>query len=326
MVADIGGTHARFAIAQIADGKLVSLGETVTLATDDYADLQSAWFAFAETIGRSLPNSAAMALAAPITNSSTKLTNNSWIIDPGTLNDELELDQHMLLNDFSAVAHTVDSVGTEHFSHLAGPEGALPESGVISVIGPGTGLGVAILVRQDGRNIVLPTEGGHLGFSPLDSFEDALFQRLRDQHGRVSVERIVSGPGLRMIYEQLSKIEGREVPAGDDRALWSYTLKSDGPLATLALEHFCKCLGSVSGDIVLSHGPGAVVIAGGLGLRLREVLPSSGFAKRFVEKGRYQTLMQSVPVKLLTHPEPGLFGAAIAFIEKYPEHTPTHNW
>jgi glucokinase len=133
----------------------------------------------------------------------------------------------------------------------------------------------------------------------------------------VSAERIVSGPGLPDIYATLAAIEGRAVHAMDDKTLWTLALEGSDSLATAAVDRFCMTLGSVAGDIALAQGGGAVVIAGGLGLRIKDILVQSGFADRFRAKGRFETLMAALPVKLITHPQPGLFGAAAAFARDF---------
>lgn len=317
VTADIGGTHARFAIAEVADGKVASLGEPTKMACADHASFQTAWEAYGEAIGEKLPRAASIALAAPIAGDLIKLSNNPWVIRPALVNSKLGLDTHLLLNDFAAVAHAVDAVGPEHLAHVAGPEAPLPEDGIVSVIGPGTGLGVAILARIEGRGHVFATEGGHSDFAPLDRIEDKLLERLRGDHTRVSVERVVAGPGIRPILETIAEIEGRPMPQGDDKALWTMALAGENSLAEAALDRFCQCLGAVAGDIALTHGPGPVVLAGGLGLRLAKILPQSGFAERFAAKGRYRKLMEQQPVSIITHPEPGLFGAAAAFAKEH---------
>jgi glucokinase len=187
----------------------------------------------------------------------------------------------------------------------------------VTILGPGTGLGVAHVLRHEDRNHVIECEGGHIGYAPLDSIEDAMLARLRRRYRRVSVERIVSGPGLANIYEALAAIEGRSVEAMDDKALWAAALSGEDGLAAVALDRFCMILGSVAGDIALSQGAKAVIIAGGLGQRLVDVLPRSGFASRFTAKGRFEPMMAAIPVKVITHPQPGLFGAAAAFAEEH---------
>lgn len=319
VVADIGGTHARFAIAEVGAGNCLSLGDPVKLKTADHASLQTAWEAFSRQLGRDLPRAAGIAIAAPIGGDTIKLTNNPWIVRPRLIADKLGLDAHVLINDFAAVAHAVDGVGEEHLVHVTGPEEPLPQAGVVSILGPGTGLGVAALLRTGSHVHVIATEGGHADFAPLDSVEDRLLGALREKHGRVSVERVVAGPGFRSIMEVLAGIEGRDMPRGSDAELWSLALSGKDSLANATLDRFCLCLGAVAGDIALCHGPGPVVIAGGLGFRLRNYLPESGFAERFVSKGRYRELMRNQPVKLITHPEPGLFGAAVAYARAFHE-------
>lgn len=317
VVADIGGTHARFAIAVVERERCISLGEPVKLQTCDHASLHTAWEAFGEQLGRQLPRAAGIVIAAPIAGDTIKMTNNPWIIRPAQIAERLGLDAHVLINDFAAVAHAVDGVSEEHLMHLAGPDEPLPHDGIISIIGPGTGLGVAALLRSGGHSHVIATEGGHTDYAPLDAVEDRLLARLREEHSRVSVERVVAGPGLRTIFEVIAKLEGREMPKGDDKELWTMALEGKDSLAEAALDRFCLCLGAAAGDVALAHGPGPVVIAGGLGYRLRDYLPKSGFAERFAAKGRFTSLMRTLPVKLITHPEPGLFGAAVAFAKEY---------
>lgn len=313
---DIGGTHARFAIAEVAAGRVVSLGEPVTLKTAEHASLQTAWQAFGEQHGTPLPRAAAIAVASPIGGEIIKLTNNPWIIRPALVQERLAVDDFVLINDFGAVGHAVAQVPDTMFAHLAGPDQAFSDHGVITVCGPGTGLGVAQVLRIMGSYHVLETEGGHTDFAPLDSLEDAMLKALRKTFQRVSVERIVAGPGIVAIYEALAEIEGRAVQRMDDKAIWQMALEDSDSLALAALDRFCLCLGAVAGDLALAQGAKGVVIAGGLGLRLKDHLARSGFAERFAAKGRFRSLMEAIPVKLITHPQPGLFGAAAAYAQR----------
>ncbi len=313
VAADIGGTHARFAIAQVADGRVVSLGEPVTFETADHASLPLAWEAVARRLGRPLPRAAAIAFAGPVEGEVLKLTNNPWVIRPAALAGELGVERCLVVNDFGAVGHAVAQAGGDFLRHICGPDRPLPEEGVISIVGPGTGLGVAWVRRNGGAYQVQETEGGHIDFAPLDGLEDALVGRLRTLHRRVSAERIVSGPGLVAIHAALAAVEGRSVPPTDDRTLWRAAMEGGDSLAAAALDRFCLCLGAVAGDLALAQGAAAVVIAGGVGVRLADRLPGSGFASRFAAKGRFEARMAAMPVKLLTHPQPGLYGAAAAF-------------
>lgn len=316
VAADIGGTNARFALAEIADGRVVALGEPVTLDTDRYASLETAWAAFAARQSAPLPHQAALAIASPIRGDVIKFTNSPWVIHPDLLDQRLGLDRHLLVNDFGAVAHAVAQADPEHFEHLHGPDQPLPGDATVTVCGPGTGLGVAALVLGAGGYRVLETEGGHMDWAPLDGLEDAILQRLRRQFTRVSAERVVSGPGLAALYGAMAAIEGRAVALPEDELpIWRAAQDGTDPLAVAALDRFFLILGAVAGDLALAHGSRAVVIAGGLGYRLRERFAASGFAERFVAKGRFRDMMAATPVKLITHPQPGLFGAAAAFAQ-----------
>lgn len=315
---DIGGTHARFALAEVADGKVVALGEPVTMKTAEHASFQTAWEAFGETLGAPIPQAVAIAIAGPIDAEVIKFTNNPWIIRPALIGEKLKVEAYTLVNDFEAVGHAVAQADAAHFVHLCGPDAPLAATGTISIIGPGTGLGVAHVRRIDGGYHVQATEGGHIDFAPLDTIEDAILARLRKRYRRVSAERVVSGPGLVEIYETLAGIEGRAIQQLDDKELWALGTSGEDSLAAAAVDRFCLSLGSVAGDIALAQGGFAgVVIAGGLGLRIKDTLLRSGFAERFRAKGRFEGLMAGLPVKLITHPQPGLFGAAAAFARQH---------
>lgn len=314
---DIGGTHARFALAEVSGGRVVDLGEAVTLKTAEHASFQTAWQDFGRIAGHELPRAAAIAIAGPVKGEVIKFTNNPWIIRPALIGEKLGVDAYTLINDFGAVGHAVAQADEEHFLHLTGPDEPLPGEGTISIIGPGTGLGVAHVWRSGGDYHVQATEGGHIDFAPLDTIEDAILARLRQRYRRVSVERVVSGPGLVDIYEALAGIEGRSIQPQDDKALWQLGASGEDSLAAAAVDRFCLSLGSIAGDIALAQGGSGVVIAGGLGLRIKDTLLQSGFANRFTAKGRFAELMAALPVKLITHPQPGLFGAAAAFAKEH---------
>ena len=314
---DIGGTHARFAIAEVASGKVVSLGEPVTLKTAEHASLQTAWQAFAAQQGGELPKAVAISVASPITGDVIRLTNNPWVIRQSLIGERLGAETYTVINDFGAVGHAVAQLPEEDFEHLCGPDTPLPALGVTTVCGPGTGLGVAQVFKTVAAYHVLSTEGGHVDYAPLDGIEDAILKRLRKTFTRVSAERVVAGPAIVAIYETLAELEGRSVPSRDDKAIWAEALDGSDPIALAALDRFCLSLGAVAGDLALAHGAKGVVIAGGLGLRIKDRLLGSGFDQRFVAKGRFQSLMASLPVKLITHPQPGLFGAAAAFAQEH---------
>ncbi|HET9397848.1 MAG TPA: glucokinase [Sphingomicrobium sp.] len=316
-VADIGGTHARFALAEIADGRVASLGEPVTLATADHASFQTAWHEFGRAAGVALPPSLAMAFAGPVGGEVLKLTNNPWVIRPALMEERLGVTRYKIVNDFGAVAHAVAQFDDSHFDHLCGVDEPMPETGVTTIVGPGTGLGVAQLLKTAHGYHVIETEGGHVDFAPLDALEDQVLAFLRRNFRRVSVERIASGSGLVNLYNAIASIEGRAVLHPHDKAIWAAALEGTDPLAIAALDRFFLSLGAVAGDLALAHGSNAVVIAGGLGYRLKDRFATSGFADRYIAKGRFERRMEGIPVKLLNYPQPGLYGAAAAFAQEY---------
>ena len=317
-VADVGGTHARFALAEVEAGKVVSLGEPFTLKTAEHGSFQLAWEEFGRQAGINLPTNLAIAFAGPVGGEVLKLTNNPWVIRPSLIKERLGVDDYVIVNDFGAVGYAVATLGDEHFEHLCGPKRPLPDEGVISIIGPGTGLGVAALLRKPDHYEVIETEGGHVDFAPLDSLEDRILSQLRRHFRRISVERVASGQGLWNLYEALGALEGRDLTFHDEKELWAAALAGTDSLANAALDRLCLTLGAVAGDMALAQGASAVVIAGGVGFRLKDYLPKSGFQDRFIAKGRFERRMDEMPVKLITHPQPGLIGAAAAFAREYP--------
>ncbi|HET7817067.1 MAG TPA: ROK family protein [Sphingomicrobium sp.] len=318
VTADIGGTHARFALASIEGGRVAEVDEPVTLKTAEHASFQTAWEEFGRRRAIDLPDELAIAFAGPVGGEVLKLTNNPWVIRPALMSERLGVERFTIVNDFGAVAHAVASIGDNHFRHICGPDRPLPKEGVITIVGPGTGLGVAILSRKADGYEVIETEAGHVDFAPLDQLEDKILVELRHSFRRVSVERIASGRGLWNVYEALGAIEGKALTFHDEKELWAAAMAGSDSLANAALDRVCLTLGAVAGDFALAQGAVAVVVAGGVGLRLADYLPRSGFRDRFIAKGRFERRMDDMPVKLITYAEPGLFGAAAAFAREHP--------
>ena len=315
--ADVGGTHARFAIATIDGGHVTGLADPVTVKTSEFASFQHAWQEFGRRIDEPLPSELAIAFAGPVGGDVLKLTNNPWVIRPALMQEKLGVEQFVIVNDFAAIAHAVAGLQGSAYRHVCGPEIELPKTGVISIVGPGTGLGVASLLRREDGYDVIATEGGHVDWAPLDPLEDRILTHLRENFRRVSVERLVSGRGLLNIYEALGTIENRSYTLRDEKDLWTAALQGTDSLAAAALDRLCLIFGAAAGDYALAQGAQAVVLAGGLGFRLVDYLPRSGFRDRFLAKGRFERMMGDMPVKVVVHPQPGLFGAAAAFASNH---------
>ncbi|WP_336973067.1 glucokinase [Sphingobium aromaticiconvertens] len=316
IAADIGGTNARFARATLDAQGVPTLGTVRKYKVADYASLQACWAAFRQDEGGDLPRAASIAFATAIGREVIKLTNSSWMIRPETLDEDLGVDQLKLVNDFEAVAHAVSRLPRDNLPLLFGEDHPFPRDGGVTILGPGTGLGVAMIAYDDGVPHAIATEGGHLDWAPLDALEGKILDYLRDKFLRVSTERIVSGPGLNNLYKAMATIGHERVVLMDDAELWQTALDGNEPFARTVLERFCLSYGSVAGDLALAQGPHTVVLAGGLTQRMRDFLLQSGFHERFTAKGRFQSLMAQVPIRLAVHDEIGLYGAAAAYREK----------
>lgn len=314
VAADIGGTHARFALAALEPGRRPQLGDMRKYRTRDYPGLAEAWARFEADNGGALPRAASLAIAAPIQGEILTFMNSGWRLNRHGLKAELGLDNLCLLNDFGAVAHTVSVIPGEEFIPVTGP-GDLPARGLTSVLGPGTGLGVSLLDRRHDRVNVIETEAAHIGFSPLDPEEEELADFLTGRYGRASLERVVSGPGLIDIYHFLGGAEAPE--ANRAGLLWDGAISGADKVAERALSILVRSFGAAAGDIALAHGAMGVALTGGLANRIAHLLKAPAFEARFTAKGRYRERMQNTPVRLLTYPEPGLLGATIAFEREF---------
>lgn len=314
LIADIGGTNARFALTDPSVARPEIL-HSRSLRNADFASLQHAVEHYLAVVG-SKPGQAAVALACPITGDEIRLTNRAWSFSREELRQALGLERLLLLNDFGAVAHAVPALQAEDRPGLYG-QLREPLAGPISMLGPGTGLGVALLVGGHARGWeVVETEGGHVSFAPLGEEEQSIARWLTARHGRVSNERVLCGRGLSQIDAVLrDATDGHDPELRDPADIVSAALEGHDTAARRALARFCAVLGSVAGDMALVHGARTVVIAGGMVPRFVPFLRSSAFRERFLAKGRFAAYLESVAVHVITHPHPGLLGAAVALRE-----------
>jgi len=330
LVGDIGGTNARFALTDLSTPG-VELLQSQSLANTDFASMQHAIEHYLASVG-ARPTRAALAVACPVGQDEIRLTNRAWSFSRRELQRTLGLDELRMLNDFGAVARSIPVLQREHLVTLHGDASA-PLRGPISVLGPGTGLGVGLLVGSDAWGWqAVETEGGHVSFAPVGDEERAIAAWLTAQHGRTSTERLLCGKGLSEIDAVLrgaSAVLPSQVPSPGEGSLLRPTLRPPPEIVATALEghdgaarrtlaRFCAVLGSVAGDCALVHGARTVVIAGGIVPRFIPFLRSSAFRERFLAKGRMAALLESVPIHVITHPHPGLVGAATALRCKDP--------
>jgi len=318
IVADIGGTHARFATVRRADRGILTLDNRSTLRTADFPSLESAFQSYRATLNFA-PRFAVFGLASPIDDSEIKLTNNPWVLHPQMLGRRLGLEKVSLINDFEAIARSISILGSDQYLAFGAAPLDLPEEGVISVVGPGSGLGVGMLLRNHGNDRILASEGGHVGFPPADEIDDYILRFVRTRYQRVSAERLVSGPGLVHIYEALAEMDGRAIVPAHPIPLWQAALEDRDPHACAAVERWLMLLGTFAGDVALTHRADAVVLAGGILPRFGKAWDMTAFLSRFYAKGRFEPLMRRIALARIDYQDPGLLGAARLLGELYVE-------
>lgn len=315
LIGDIGGTNARFALTDLASEQPQILHEH-TYSDAEVDSLRDAGSRYLEATGTS-PQRAVLAVASPIEGDQIRLTNRGWSTSRGALQEALGLDALRLINDFAAIAWAAPHLPDDTRVPLNGPLVSPPE-GPVTLIGAGTGLGVALLTGSPAQGWhVVPTEGGHVTFAPTDDEEIAIAAWLRARFGRVSTERALSGDGLSYIDAALRGVEPVAAPAEprntrSARDITAAALSGSDVDARHALERFCRIYGAVAGDAALLHGANTVLIAGGVVLHFLDFFRDSAFMDAFAAKGRHQDYMRRIAVQVITHPNPGLLGAAVA--------------
>lgn len=307
LIADIGGTHARFALLD-AQGQFYA---EQTLIGPDFSGLTAAVNAYLHTVGGRRPRRAALAVATPITGDWIEFTNNTWSFSTEAVRRELGLEQLTLLNDFTALALALPLLAPEERRAVGG--GAAIAREPIALIGPGTGLGVSGLIWSGQRWIPLQTEGGHVTFSPVDQREWNLSRILQRQFGHVSPERLLSGPGLVNLYQALAELEGWPAAPLTPTDITSRALTRTCPHCRDVLELFCAALGTAAGNLAITLGArGGVYIGGGIVPRLGDEFAQSAFRRRFEDKGRFSGYLAAIPTWVITAANPALRGAAAA--------------
>lgn len=315
LVADIGGTNARFALATF-DGRKVTVRDVQSFLAEDFETIRDAADAYIEAV-RQKPKVACFAIAAPITEDVIDFTNSPWVLNIPKTKKALGFDDLIVANDFEALASGVLHLSEEDFISVKGGEGD-PKTSMI-VLGPGTGLGQSLMVpTPNGGRLVIPTEGGHVGFSPSTSEEMEVMKFIAREHPRVSVERILSGRGLVNLHRALCVISGTARVSLQAREITEAALTKEYPIAVKAVDMFCAILGGVAGDAVLCTGARAkVFLGGGILPKIKDIFLKSAFVDRFLDKGRMRGYVESVPVDLIVGEGAALTGAAAILKERH---------
>ncbi|WP_370263548.1 glucokinase [Limnobacter sp.] len=305
LVGDVGGTHARFGLVCQHTGALLHMA---VLPVAHFDTLQHALRHYLQSQGLNGVQNACIAVAAPVLGDQVQMINHHWRFSQQALQHELGFSRMLLVNDFKAMAMGMTVIAPDSFCTLQ--QGNGDPQAPRTVIGPGTGLGTAALVRHGDQWLALPAEGGHVGFAPRDALDVAVWTRLNEQFGRASVERILSGPGLLNLYRAMADIQAQPPVCGDPPSIVEAAKQGDA-LASAVAHRFCSILGSVAGDQVLALGArGGVYLCGGLLPRLPFAMVQAAFLEGFMAKGRYQGYVADVPVHLCTAPHAALHGAA----------------
>jgi glucokinase len=313
LVADIGGTNARFALTDL-DAPTPTLREPRALKASEFASLEHAIEHYLAEVGVT-PKRGALAVASPADRDEIRLTNRAWSFSRSELQRTLGFDELRVINDFGAVAWAVPALTPEDRETLHGKT-AGPLRGPVTVMGPGTGLGVALLVGDAERGWqVVETEGGHVTYAPIGEEEQAIARWLTALFGRCSNERVLCGTGLAHVDAVLRGVAhdiDAKVTLRDPADIVAAALAGHDVAARRALARFCAILGSVAGDAALIHGARTVVIAGGMVPRFVPFLRSSAFREKFLATGRFVAYLEGITIHVITHPQPGLLGAAMA--------------
>ncbi|WP_051279169.1 glucokinase [Hellea balneolensis] len=314
LVGDIGGTNIRFAVAHRHASGLPSLSHIWRAPANDFEKFSDALACFLEnTTGHDHPTQAVFALAGPMDKDSVSLTNKDWTVRRSDLISRFGFDRLVFMNDFAAMARSIPELSDDAFHNiqLGHPGESLSPLKTISVAGAGTGLGQALLVGDAVKGwSVLPTEGGHQPFAPLDDYERQIQAYLNAKYGYVSFELICSGRGLEVVYDAISAVNG--ITPADLRANdVTQRAKSGDMTAQDTCEFAANALMNFIGNTVLASGSWqGAVLAGGVSQHLLPYLSKPSAIERFTGKGKMESRMARVPLRLLIDSTAPLIGAA----------------
>lgn len=309
LVADIGGTRARFALLDAAGVP----GDIRVLDVADHAGPCEAIEAYLTQVGPRQLSAAALAIAAPVGDSPIRLTNADWVFSRDELLARLAIAHLRLLNDFTALALALPHLPANELRQVGG--GTALTFAPKAVLGPGTGLGVSGLLADRGRWLPLAGEGGHVSLAPADAREAAILALAWREMPHVSAERLVSGSGLPFLHRLVAMVDGFAEPGMETPEIVASALEGNAHcLATI--NTFCAMLGTVAGNLALTLGAqGGVYIAGGIVPRLGKLFDDTPFRARFEAKGRFSSYLASIPAFVILAPAPALIGAAYALSE-----------
>jgi glucokinase len=312
LAGDIGGTHTRLALAQL-DGTQVTVEQVLRV---DNAERDGPEASIADLLAQGGPvDACCLAVAGPTDGLRARFTNLSWLLDANELSKRFSMPVR-LVNDFAAVGWGLNALQAANLSELQ--TGSMVPGAARVALGAGTGLGVTFCAPRGRFHVPLDSEGGHIGFAAVDAEQDRLLTYLREEHGRVSVERLLSGPGIVSLYRFSLRESGcrdSEVFADPQpaRAISQAALTGNDTEAVRALRLFARIYGQVAGDLaLLVRAEAGVFLAGGIAPQVRTLLEKGDFIAGFHAKGRFSHWMRQLPVRIILDTDIGLKGAALA--------------
>jgi glucokinase len=312
LAGDVGGTKTTLALFD--DGRLV---REATVASRDFGSLEAAIAGFLQAGARPPIAALAIGIAGPVVDGRCTTTNLPWQVDERELGASFRVARARLINDLEAAAHGMFALAEDELVTL---QPGAARRGTVAVIAAGTGLGEALVVDEGGRQTVIASEGGHADFGPRGDLEDELLRFLRKEFGRVSYERVVSGPGLHNLYRFLRETgfapESGAVAAALHRedpgaVITQHGLAGTDALCGKALTMFVSIYGAEAGNLALKVlALGGVILGGGIAPRILPMLREPGFIAAFRDKGRLTPLMETISVRVAVNPRAPLLGAA----------------
>ena len=316
LVGDVGGTNARFAVADLDE---MTISHFASFRCAMFPSLPAAIKAYLRTIPLR-PSTTSIAIAGPVSGDVVHLTNLSWSSTLDELRAAAETMHIRIINDFEALALSLPHLHPGDLHQIGGEE---PVGGAAkAVLGPGTGLGVAGLVPSPSGRIAMPSEGGHISFAAEDEAELAIVDRMMRGKGHVSCERLISGPGLARAYQALAETNGAVAEPRSAADIVERALSRSDTPAEEALGYFVRWLGRFAGDVALLFGArGGIYLGGGIAPKILDALTTGAFRTSFQSKGRLSPYLEPIPVYVIKAPDAGLRGAAAALAEMIPDHS-----
>ena len=315
LIGDIGGTNARFALVDYPN---VGFTDVHTLQCSDYPSAELAVRDYLDTVKVEAPDIICLAAAGPIVDQRVRFTNNHWEIAVDDLKEQFSISAVRLLNDFEAIAYSVPFLNGEHCLPigLPAPKPLDSEHYTVGILGPGTGLGTVGLRKYGDLYIPITCEASHCGFAPESAVQVELLTVLRERFGRVSSERVISGPGLQNLHWALSRLRGKDPIELSAAGIFAAANDEGDEIAQETVQLFFEILGQIAGDLALSmNAESGIFVAGGIVKRYPEGIANSRFRSGFENKGRHRALMERIPTQLIVHDQPGLLGASYCALE-----------